>query len=58
MSTNYTIYCENCTIRIASILKKLLKAEPLTPIYDEPDVWNEVAGIREDDGKMYQCKRS
>lgn len=41
----------------AGILKRLLKAEPLTPIYDESDVWNEVAGIEEDDAKIYQCKR-
>lgn len=41
----------------ASILKKFLRAEPLTPIYDEPDVWNEVSGISEDDCKVYQCRR-
>ena len=40
-----------------SILKRLLRSEPLTPIYDEPDVWNEVAGISEDECKVYQCRR-
>ena len=41
----------------SSILKRLLRADPLTPIYDEPDVWNEVAALREDECKVYQCRR-
>ena len=41
----------------SSILKRLLRADPLTPIYDEPDMWNEVAGISEDECKVYQCRR-
>lgn len=41
----------------SSILKKLLRAAPLTPIYDEPEMWEEVAGLREDECKVYQCRR-
>lgn len=41
----------------ASILKRLLRAEPLTPIYDEPEVWNEVGGLNKDESKVYQCRR-
>lgn len=38
-----------------NILKRLLDEMPLTPIEDTPDIWNEVADIK--NKTEYQCKR-
>lgn len=42
-----------------NILNNLIKGNPLTPIEDVEDVWNEVGGYGDDDEevKHYQCKR-
>lgn len=41
-----------------SILDRLIKKQPLTPIEDTEDVWTECFGMREDNRiKVYQCKR-
>lgn len=41
-----------------SILDRLIKHQPLTPIEDTEDVWTEKAWNREDDqSRLYQCNR-
>ena len=40
----------------ASILKRLMDGEPLTPIEDTDDTWSHIAG-RKGDCTKYQCKR-
>lgn len=41
-----------------SILNRLIRHQPLTPIEDAEDVWTEHFGMQEDDRiKVYQCKR-
>lgn len=39
------------------ILNRLMRGQPLTPIEDTEDVWNEVPSLKEDSSMIYQCKR-
>ena len=40
-----------------SILNRLIDGQPLTPIEDIDDVWNECSWSDRDNPKIYQCKR-
>lgn len=39
------------------ILNRLMRGQPLTPIEDTEDVWNEAPSLKEDSSINYQCKR-
>lgn len=39
------------------ILMRLLEHRTLTPIYDTPDVWDDITDISDDDCVSYQCNR-
>lgn len=39
------------------ILNRLMRGQPLTPIEDTEDIWNEVPWLGKDGSREYQCKR-
>ena len=47
-----------CSIRLTmSILKRLVRCQPLTPIEDAPDIWHEVGFVNTGLVKNLQCNR-